>query len=300
MLTNAFTNLTNRWRYSGKEEQGAIDSSLPLIDYGARMYDPVIARWMSVDPLAEKYYSMTPYGYCAGNPVNMIDLDGQKIKIQESNEANKYSFIDYSLGMDYNGDNPFTKMMTDYLNAVYENGGEKVLKELSETGWVITIINETGNKVAPFLGITKTGKGVIWAGALSNESFDTSLGVEAIAHEVFHALQQLKGQGGASVFNEVEAFAFGSIIYNNYTRSLGTMFQNSISGTGSETSPQGEKYAEAFSRITSSRTNYAENLNDAMTFFLEGSRVNMTGLYNDHALRLKNQKRYLLYEYYPR
>ena len=60
-------------------EQGAIDSSLPLLDYRARMYDPVIARWMSVDPLAEKYYSITPYGYCAGNPVNVVDPNGLDI-----------------------------------------------------------------------------------------------------------------------------------------------------------------------------------------------------------------------------
>ena len=39
-------------------QAAALNSALPLIDYGARMYDPVIARWMSVDSLAEKYYPM--------------------------------------------------------------------------------------------------------------------------------------------------------------------------------------------------------------------------------------------------
>ena len=48
------TDAVNRWRYSGKEEQAAaLNPALPLIGYGARMYDPTIARWMSVDPLAE-------------------------------------------------------------------------------------------------------------------------------------------------------------------------------------------------------------------------------------------------------
>ena len=69
---------TNRWRYSGKEEQAAaLNPALPLIDYGARMYDPVIARWMSVDPLAEKYYPMGGYGDCAGSPICLVDLDGR-------------------------------------------------------------------------------------------------------------------------------------------------------------------------------------------------------------------------------
>ena len=73
------TDATNRWRYSGKEEQKAINSTLPLIDYGARMYDPTIARWLSVDPMAEKYYPLSPYGYCAGNPINILDPNGSDV-----------------------------------------------------------------------------------------------------------------------------------------------------------------------------------------------------------------------------
>ena len=53
-LPALLTDAVNRWRYSGKEEQAAaLNPALPLIGYGARMYDPTIARWMSVDPLAE-------------------------------------------------------------------------------------------------------------------------------------------------------------------------------------------------------------------------------------------------------
>ena len=77
--TATVTDAANRWRYSGKEEQKAINAALPLLDYGARMYDPAIARWMSVDPMAEKYYPMSPYGYCAGNPIIIIDPDGKII-----------------------------------------------------------------------------------------------------------------------------------------------------------------------------------------------------------------------------
>ena len=78
-LITTLTDSTNRWRYSGKEEQKALDAALPLIDYGARMYDPTIVRWMSVDPMAEKYYHMAPYAYCAGNPVNKVDPSGSDI-----------------------------------------------------------------------------------------------------------------------------------------------------------------------------------------------------------------------------
>lgn len=32
--------------------------------------------WMTMDPLAEKYYHIIPYVYCAGNPINLVDPDG--------------------------------------------------------------------------------------------------------------------------------------------------------------------------------------------------------------------------------
>ena len=52
---------------------------LNTYDYGARQYNPVTARWDRVDPLAEKYYDISPYAYCANNPVNAIDPDGKKV-----------------------------------------------------------------------------------------------------------------------------------------------------------------------------------------------------------------------------
>ena len=61
-------------KYNGKEfvEMHGLDT----YDYGARGYYPAMGRFMTVDPLAEKYYSISPYAYCAGNPVNRIDPDG--------------------------------------------------------------------------------------------------------------------------------------------------------------------------------------------------------------------------------
>ena len=47
-----------------------------FVDYGARQYDPTIARWNGMDPMADKYPSLTQYGYCGGNPVTFIDPIG--------------------------------------------------------------------------------------------------------------------------------------------------------------------------------------------------------------------------------
>ena len=77
----------NRHRFSGKEEQAFL--SLPYVDFGARMYNPDWGRWFTQDPLLEKYYPIGQYVYCAGNPINQIDFDGNLIIFINGFTANK-------------------------------------------------------------------------------------------------------------------------------------------------------------------------------------------------------------------
>ena len=63
------------YKYNGKE----LDAETGLYYYGARYYNPELSLWLSVDPLAEKYPSLSPYNYVANNPLKYIDPDGQKI-----------------------------------------------------------------------------------------------------------------------------------------------------------------------------------------------------------------------------
>jgi RHS repeat-associated protein len=64
-----------RQRFTGKEDQ-APDFNTSYTDFGARQYSPNLRRWLVPDPLSEKYYGISPYAYCAGNPVNLVDKDG--------------------------------------------------------------------------------------------------------------------------------------------------------------------------------------------------------------------------------
>jgi len=66
---------SNRYRFNGKEEQ--VTGSLGLIDYGARLYVNLLPRWTTPAPLAEKYYSTSPYAFSNNNPVNFVDPDGE-------------------------------------------------------------------------------------------------------------------------------------------------------------------------------------------------------------------------------
>ena len=62
-------------RYTGHQ----FDAETGLLYAGARLLDPEVARWLSVDPLAESYSSWSPYTYTINNPVNSLDPDGRYV-----------------------------------------------------------------------------------------------------------------------------------------------------------------------------------------------------------------------------
>ncbi len=65
-----------RYGYNGKENDDDVKGEGNSLDYGARIYDPRVGRWLSLDPLMAKYPGMSPYNSTANNPVLYVDQDG--------------------------------------------------------------------------------------------------------------------------------------------------------------------------------------------------------------------------------
>ena len=72
------------YKYNGKELERQI--SLDIYDYGVRRYDAATCRFTTMDPLAEKYYSTSPYAYCVNNPMRFVDSDGREWKNTQDKE----------------------------------------------------------------------------------------------------------------------------------------------------------------------------------------------------------------------
>ena len=71
-------NITD-YRFTGKEKQTAFSDS-NIYDSFAR-FQNTTGRFMSIDPKAEEFYHISPYSYCAGDPVNLVDPDGAVVDV---------------------------------------------------------------------------------------------------------------------------------------------------------------------------------------------------------------------------
>ena len=67
------TSYSARYTFSGKER----DEETGYSYFGARYYNSSYSIWLSVDPMSDKYPSISPYAYCANNPVKLVDPNGE-------------------------------------------------------------------------------------------------------------------------------------------------------------------------------------------------------------------------------
>ena len=81
---------TQPYKFNGKELD--LFHGLNWYDYLARGMDPAAGRFTAIDPLCEKYFALSPYVFCANNPVNYIDPDGKIIKIA-NNRVNALTYF---------------------------------------------------------------------------------------------------------------------------------------------------------------------------------------------------------------
>jgi uncharacterized protein RhaS with RHS repeats len=167
-----------------------------LYDFIARGYDPVTGRFLTPDPLAEKYYSISPYAYCGNNPMNRIDPDGmddysvnQKGQIElikkTEDERDKLIALGKNDKIEYDNDGNMTNASFDLDKGILDNQ-----KETSETTYMSVKGNEQAEGLFTFLsentevewGRLSYGKSSNYL-STNNSAYDN--GIETIAYDKF-------------------------------------------------------------------------------------------------------------------
>ena len=87
-----------RFGFNGQEKVNEWSGVGNYVDFGARGYDSRIGRWLSVDKLAYKHPSLSPFGYCVGNPIKFQDPDGNDVKVTITKNSINFSSTIYVIG----------------------------------------------------------------------------------------------------------------------------------------------------------------------------------------------------------
>ena len=274
-----------RFTFTGKER----DEETGYGYFGARYMDhELMTMWLSVDPLADKYPSISPYAYCAWNPVRLVDPDGRTIWI-ENGDGTK---IKYEVNMKVQGDK-FSQQTIETLNEMYTtSAGEKLLNSLSGSKDNFHISSESSG--VPGTHSTKKEKdGVRSRMGGSSSMLDLS-------HELFHQYQYLCGQGGATYFNEVEAYLFSERLTNDYCMGQGKGFSM---GSSLMSRHPDTKRGQAFDAVTSflkySSVFSSVFFEFAVMNFKDQAGANDSGDYNASYYKERTGKeKYLLRRFY--
>ena len=246
-----------RYTFTGKEK----DSESGYYYFGARYFMPNLSIWNSVDPMADKYPSLSPYNYCAWNPMKLVDPNGEEIVIKDGN--NTYYYKNGSVYLKH-GRVPVDRMLGKEASIIKNNldkmlkhtSGKKVIKRLTMSKQLYTIAADG-----------KTGEGnysarrnkVTLVGGESNT-------LEALSHEIFHAYQDDYGRKPRTVYNEVEAYVFSSMISNKLAAGI-------KSTNNSEYNTHGLNLIKGFN---------SESFNYLVSHFRRDSSANFKGTYNGY------------------
>ena len=122
--SNNNSNPNADYKFTGHERDDEADI---MLDYMmARNYDPIIGRFMQIDPMASKYPSLSPYTYVANNPMNAFDPDGRLIIFINGMHGNG-RFGSYPGKYYWNWSSNFDSHVKDHFNdynAIYRDGSK--------------------------------------------------------------------------------------------------------------------------------------------------------------------------------
>lgn len=166
LMAATATEGTQPYKYSAKELDR--ENGFDLYDSKARMYDPIIPRTTTMDPLAEKYYSLSPYTWCAGNPINLIDekgdstavlrIEGQHIAMLVKNENNRWGYFSINgNNLFYSGSHFGGRTFNDlgehefespeaFLKSNYNKEGDKYDRTIANYNYIAAYIIPTTKK----------------------------------------------------------------------------------------------------------------------------------------------------------
>ena len=179
-----------RFGFNGKEMDNEVSGTGNQYDYGFRIYNPRLGKFLSVDPLFQSYPWYTPYQFAGNKPIWAIDLDGLEEKIVIYNE-DKYGNVTsiekttYKNVEDYgplgNGTYTIHKKADGTFTESYTPGKGNSIKAFQGSGISQSKFIEQGGK---FAGLEKRLNGRLIEGVIENALIDAGSDASQVREDV--------------------------------------------------------------------------------------------------------------------
>ena len=124
-----------RFGFNGKEMDNEVSGSGNSYDYGFRIYNPRLGKFLSVDPLTASYPSLTPYQFASNMPIVAVDLDGLEAVIIIQSVTVSTSFLE--IYTEFGQEKAMQWLETNYIK-----GNPKLSEE--QVGWLRKATGKSG------------------------------------------------------------------------------------------------------------------------------------------------------------
>jgi len=204
------TSWNTPYTFSGKEK----DVETGYGYFGARYYDSGLSIWLSVDPMSDKYPSMSPYNYCANNPVMLVDPDGREVIVFGS-ESEAYVKQLQTKNLTITRNNETGKLSYEGIAKTDEE--KQMVSAIDNTEVTVNICAKNTNKVN---GSNSTHNGGAFLGTEYIEYSDGTKQVETFQQVNPHVFNKMErdinaDQGMYARHELTESFEAGLISLNN-------------------------------------------------------------------------------------
>jgi RHS repeat-associated protein len=81
MPGRSYSSTAYKYGFNGKEKDDEVSGTGNQYDYGFRIYNPRIAKFLSVDPLTSKYPELSPFHFAGNSPIKFVDIDGRELSV---------------------------------------------------------------------------------------------------------------------------------------------------------------------------------------------------------------------------
>lgn len=138
-----FNNGSYRYGFNGKENDNEVKGTGNQQDYGMRIYDPRLGRFLSVDPLTQVYPFYSPYQFAGNKPIKYIDVDGLEEGEKKMGKGAVFTTekIKSSIGVPQSPSGVNFSDPEETQKFIEEN--DRRSKNLSNNQQIVDVLNET-------------------------------------------------------------------------------------------------------------------------------------------------------------